>query len=116
MKPSREVGFSAEEVICHYLLAQGLEVIARNFSCRMGEIDLIMQDRDMMVFVEVRYRKNALFGGAVASVTHAKQKKLLKTALFYRLMHHHKETDPFRFDVVGLEGTPAKIEWIKNAF
>jgi putative endonuclease len=106
-------GAEIEQLTCDYLLSKGLQLLQRNFLSRYGEIDLIMQDDDTVVFIEVRYRKNSHYGGAAASVTRAKQQRIIKTALSYQ---HYTVEQSMRFDVVAVEGTPPKIEWIKNAF
>jgi putative endonuclease len=111
---SKNKGVASEQLACDYLLARGLQLIERNFSCRYGEIDLVMKDDDTIVFIEVRYRKNRNFGGASASVTPAKQRRIIKTALSY-LQQNMSESN-MRFDVVGIEGNQAKIEWIQAAF
>lgn len=116
VKQSREFGLNAEQKAYDYLVNQGLSLVTRNYRCRMGEVDLIMRERDVLVFIEVRARKSDYFGGAIASITRSKQKKLIHTALYYRCIHGYKEKDPFRFDVVGLQGTLNQIEWIKSAF
>ena len=87
----------------------------KNYRCRRGEIDLIMQDNDSLVFVEVRYRKNNDFGGALESITRKKQQKIQTTALHY--MQNHQDMSA-RFDVIAITGTGRKqdVEWIKNAF
>lgn len=113
---SQKIGFAAEEQARDYLTAQGLKWISSNYCCRVGEIDLIMRDSDFLVFIEVRARSTRAFGGAVASVTHSKQQKIIKTALCYLQAHKLQDKQPSRFDVVSLDGMPPRITWIKNAF
>ena len=103
---SLQRGFVAEDLAREYLLRQGLVWKASNYRARMGEIDLIMQDGSHLVFVEVRARVDAKYGGALESVTSAKQRKIMKVAAYY----------PCRFDVVTLQGHPPTICWIPNAF
>ena len=110
----KTIGADTEQFACDYLQAKGLQLVHRNFFCRLGEIDLIMRDGDTLIFVEVRYRKNNLFGGAAASVTPAKQRKIIKTALKYQ--QQYAPHDGMRFDVVAVEGDRSKVEWIQNAF
>ena len=107
------LGQSAEKRAERYLASHGLMLVARNWHCRFGEIDLIMQDGLTTVFIEVRLRSRNDFGGAAASVTPAKQKKLLAAARQY--LATLRTLPPCRFDVVALTGEAAP-DWIKNAF
>lgn len=113
-----EQGQEAEQQACEFLQRQGLRSITRNYRCRIGEIDLIMQSHDCLVFVEVRFRRYSEFGGAAASVDRRKQRRLLATAQLY-LQQHKASNRPCRFDVVavlpGPDGT-LTFDWIKNAF
>ena len=118
---SRDRGQDAENACCKYLQQQGLKLLDRNYHGRRGELDLVMQDRDTVVFVEVRFRKNNHFGGALESITPDKQRKLRLTATQY-LQQHHGLTNG-RFDVVAMTETVHNngsknynFEWIKNAF
>ena len=114
---ARERGAWAEELACRFLSRHGLALAARNFRCRRGEIDLVMQDSDTLVFVEVRYRGRSDFGTPAESVNEVKQRKLIAAAELY-LVRHRRQTPPCRFDVVSItpcEGR-AKIEWIRDAF
>ena len=114
----QHIGQAAEDAAAALLQQQGLQLIERNFNCKMGEIDLILQDQTQLVFVEVRFRKNQLFGGAAASVTLSKQKKLQKTAYFY--MSRWQQPPACRFDVLAMtfDSNQQIIceNWIKNAF
>jgi len=109
-------GRVAEQLACDYLIKNGLKLIDKNFHSRYGEIDLIMQQQNTLVFIEVRYRKNQNYGGAKESVTPSKQQKIQKTALFY--MQQKGREYNARFDVVAMSGNNKNlnIEWIKNAF
>jgi len=121
----RSRGDKAEEIACDYLHKRDLILEARNFSTRAGEIDLIMRDKndaEMLIFVEVRYRKNSDFGGAVASVTPQKQRRIIKAALAYQQQYAPQSS--MRFDVIAIEGdniennqtNSIEINWIENAF
>ena len=89
-------------------------MLEQNYRSRFGEIDLIMQDGAELVFVEVRLRSSNAFGGAAASITPAKQKKLARTAEDYLMRHG---TSPCRFDAVLLEALDVRrLQWIRNAF
>lgn len=109
-------GNEAEKLACGYLEQKGLHTLERNYRCKMGEIDIIMQDQDTLVFVEVRYRKQNAFGSAAESVTPSKQKKLIRAAYHY-LGFHQRHNSLCRFDVLAITGTAnEQIEWIPNAF
>ena len=110
------IGKQAEKAAEQYLSKQGLVLLDRNYCCRMGEIDLIMRDRDDLVFVEVRHRKSQDFGGALASITYKKQQKIWRTAQHYIQKKCQLQDCGYRFDVVALEGSLKQIRWIKNAF
>lgn len=114
----RELGNQLEAFACKQLENAGCKIIETNFSCKLGEIDLIVRDQQALVFVEVRYRKNASFGGASASVDRRKQTKLIKTANFYLQKHNLSNKEWCRFDVFALQGGSEQLEfnWIKNAF
>ena len=114
-------GDSAEDIACKYLQQQGLKFITRNYRCRYGEIDLIMQTVDepfeLLVFVEVRHRKTTTYGSGLDSINYHKQKKLNKTANHY-LSHQTKNIDQnCRFDVISIDGllTNNNVTWLKNA-
>ncbi|WP_313079353.1 YraN family protein [Atlantibacter sp.] len=98
-----------------WLERKGLQFVAANVHERWGEIDLIMKHRHVIVFVEVRYRRSACFGGAAASVTQAKQHKLLQTARGWLARQSESfDTVDCRFDVLAFTGD--EVEWIENAF
>ncbi|MDO9467846.1 MAG: YraN family protein [Thiobacillus sp.] len=107
------LGHAAESRAEAFLKTQGLSLVARNWRCRFGEIDLVMQDGATLVFVEVRLRSRSDFGDAAASVTPAKQKKLLAAARQY--LSALKTLPPCRFDVVVLD-CDAAPQWIRSAF
>lgn len=111
------IGQQAEQFAKQFLKNQGLRFLEANFNSRMGEIDLIMHDADTTVFVEVRYRKNSMFGSALETITAKKQRKIRLTAESYLAKHKLKNV-ACRFDTVGLCGNidSPTIEWIKNAF
>lgn len=113
MPPPPPSGEDFERQACVYLTDRGLRLRERNYRCRNGEIDLIMLDGQTLVFVEVRYRNNARFGGAAASVDAGKRRRLTAAALHYLQRHAHDA--PARFDVVAM-GPGERIEWIRDAF
>lgn len=108
-------GDEAEYQAEKFLLRQQLILLERNYRCRFGEIDLVMKDGNTLVFVEVRLRANNFFGGAAASITPAKQAKLIRTAKHY--LSRHNCDLPCRFDAILISGRMGdKIDWIPNAF
>lgn len=113
---SYQKGLDAEEFVKAYLIKHGLKWIQSHYRSRFGEIDLVMQERTCLIFVEVRCRKSNMFGSACESVNYQKQRKLQLTALQYLAHTSRFKYWSARFDVVGLQGNPPQIEWIKNAF
>ncbi len=103
-------GEAAEERALYYLQQQGLSLVGRNFRCKGGEIDLIMQDRNSLVFVEVRKRADSRYGGAAASVTARKQARLVIAAQTFLL--RYRMPPACRFDVIAIEADA--ISWLKN--
>lgn len=109
----QRLGQSAETRAEAFLKSQGLTPVARNWRCRFGELDLVMRDRDTLVFVEVRLRNHGGFGDGFDSVSPAKQHRLLAAARAY--LATLKSTPNCRFDVVSMrDGVPPN--WLKNAF
>lgn len=120
---TRSTGEAWENIALEHLARAGLPLVARNFHCRHGEIDLIVLDRrghdgDALVFVEVRYRDGAVHGSGTASVGAGKQRKLVQTAQIFLQTHAQYAHMPCRFDVIGCSGTLKQpiIEWTPNAF
>lgn len=114
---ARDKGQQIEQQVAKYLQKQGLKLITRNFHSRGGEIDLIMQDQNSLVFIEVRYRKSGRFGSALESVNNKKQSRIIHTAECY-LQQNTDRFQTYRFDVVAVSPCDKgpQIEWIKNAF
>ena len=109
-------GAIAEELAARFLERQGLNVLTRNYRCRGGEVDLICRERRVLVFVEVRLRRNASYGGAAASITTAKQRRIVLAAKHFLSTHPGRESD-CRFDCVLFDELSEKaIEWIRDAF
>lgn len=124
----RQKGNYYETIAADYLVRQGLTVLAQNFSCRQGEIDLICQQHrhnneiilselPTLVFVEVKYRQYQKYGGAIATISASKQRKIRHTAQYYMNQQGLNENYiPCRFDVIAIEGSIDNIQWITNAF
>lgn len=104
-------GQAGEDRALEYLAGHGLALVERNFRCKVGEIDLVMRDKGSLVFVEVRRRDSRDYGGAIASVTPAKQRRMVRAAQFYLL--RCRPCPPCRFDVVAIDGNG--LNWLKNA-
>ncbi len=106
-------GKTAEDRAFDFLINQGLKPVCRNFRCKQGELDLVMQDKQSLVIIEVRYRKTDTYGSALESITSAKQARIVAAT------HHYLATvtlnRPIRFDVVAISGN-GDVNWIKNAF
>ncbi len=117
---ARRTGVSAEQAALQWLLRQGMKLITRNYRCKAGEIDLVMRDGQHVVFVEVRYRKQHHYGGALESVDWRKQKKVIAAANHFLLDQRQYAQMPCRFDVVANqhsdEGGFQQWLWVKDAF
>lgn len=110
--PAQASGGEAEEQAARFLARQGLDIVARNYRTRFGEIDLVAREGATLVFVEVRMRSSERFGGAAASIDSGKRNRIAAAARQFlaRLAHE----PPCRFDVVTLDGGAPK--WMRAAF
>ena len=115
MNNTKKQGDTFELAANNYLQQQGLKLIDAQARFKIGELDLVMRDEHCLVFVEVRFRKNADFGGAMMSISAAKKRKLLRAAYLWMakrgLNASHTE---FRFDALTFEGDIKSVNWIKN--
>ena len=112
----RHYGEGIEQLAENWLMQQGLEPIERNYGIKAGEIDLILQHEQVLVFVEVRYRADDKHGSGAESITYQKQRKLRKTAEHYLQKQFGNTPPDCRFDVISASGNPVVFDWIKNAF
>lgn len=124
-KKSTEKGAHAEKLAENLLKQNGLRLLQRNYRCKCGEIDLIMQDSDTITFVEVRLRSNRSFATGAETVTLSKQRKIINAAKHYLQRNAKLMENPARFDVVSIScsnnqgitsGEYADFDWVKNAF
>ena len=115
---SSQLGRWAEELAHTYLCGQGLQCIERNYRCQQGEIDLIMQHEDILVFVEVRYRALPRYGDGLESISIHKQQRIVTTAEYYLSTHRPAQQYRCRFDVVAISGKlkNPQLRWISDAF
>jgi putative endonuclease len=114
----RADGARYEDIALAHLERAGLALIARNYHCRYGELDLVMRERDVVVFVEVRYRSASAFGDGVDSVGAAKRAKLVRAAGAFLADHPRLAGAACRFDVLAIGGATdaPSIDWLRNAF
>ncbi|HKE96902.1 MAG TPA: YraN family protein [Povalibacter sp.] len=114
----KEAGNIGEDAALRYLLERRLSLLVRNYRCRAGEIDLIMLDGNTLALIEVRYRTDRDYGGAAASVTWRKQRRIIAAARHLMLSRADLRRYPARFDVVAVTPGPGglRIEWIRAAF
>ncbi len=116
---TRAVGADAENIAYRYLKRQGLISVRRNFQCRLGELDLIMQDGRCLVIVEVRFRGSNSFVAAGLTIDSRKQQKIIRTTAMFLAWNERFANSSVRFDVLGINADAhgdTTIEWIKDAF
>lgn len=106
-------GVRAEDFCAELLRRAGLRLVERNWRCRLGEIDLIAEEGETVVFAEVRMRSSAHFGGAAESVTAAKRERIVAAA---RLYLARRPQASCRFDVFLVDGPVSRVQWIRDAF
>lgn len=115
---TQQRGHTAELAACDYLRARGFKLIEQNFRCQYGEIDIIMLDGALLVFVEVRQRPRSHFGSTIDSVTATKCRKIARTASYFLQFHNEHRHRACRFDVIGAidaqEGW--QFKWVPDAF
>lgn len=115
----RKRGLDFEREAECFLAARGCRVLRRNFRCRAGELDLVCLDDGVLVVVEVRLRSRSDFGGALASVTAAKQRRIVLATAYFLLREPRWRLHRVRFDVVALQGRAgpgAQLQWVRDAF
>ena len=121
MQNTLELGKSAETQALHFLESRGLKLIENNYRCKCGEIDIVMRDADMVVFVEVRFRRNNRYGSGAETVGRKKQQKIIASASYYLQRNKKLARQPCRFDVISMSpgnigSSGNNIDWIANAF
>ena len=114
----KALGLHGEQLALDHARAHGLKLVARNYRCKLGEIDLVMLDGKTLTFIEVRYRARTDYGGAAASVDWLKQRRLVSTAEHLLMSHPELKRYSARFDVMAIEsdGDGISLDWIKQAF
>ena len=112
------VGAAKEQLACAFLEQQGLRLVASNYRCRRGELDLVMREAGVLVFVEVRFRRSDRHGSGADTVTRVKQARLTSAARRYLGHHPNHAQRACRFDVVSIGSgfNGAELRWIKAAF
>lgn len=113
-KNTRKIGSFYERQAEEFLKAQGYEILERNFRCRLGEVDLIAFEKERLVFVEVKYRKDGTFGTPADAVDRRKQRRISNVAAYYLYTHSRYADAACRFDVMDMAGD--KITLYRDAF
>jgi len=116
---SREAGKIWETRAAEFLEANGLRVIARSWTCRLGELDIVCEDRDALVVVEVRARGSNARSTAADSIGFHKQRRIVQATRHFLMRHPDRASRPIRFDVVAIDGIDTKspaMRWIRHAF
>jgi len=118
MTTTTDIGRLTEQAAIHFLEQQGLQLLANNIRYKFGELDLIMKQQEVLVFVEVRYRSNMNYGGALESITATKRARLERAALAYLQSNGLSNKVECRFDLMALTGPLDNIifQWVKNIF
>lgn len=114
----RAKGQQIEQACCQFLLDQKITIIAKNFYSKLGEIDLIGTEYQTLIFFEIRYRQQENYGSALESVTRSKQRRIIKTALFFLMKKPQYQHFTYRFDIIGASTYNNNLifNWQKNAF
>lgn len=114
----RRAGARWEKKAESFLRSRGLNLLHRNFSCRFGEIDLVMEDGTTLVFVEVKYRADTWHGSGADAVTPQKQGRISRTAAWFLARNPDRAEQTCRFDVISIDTRSGgqSINWIKDAF
>lgn len=120
-KIKNTLGNKAENAAHHFLINKGCTLVAKNYAWRGGELDLVMQDKEFLVFIEVRYRTQAHYGDSAESITWQKQRRIIKTAQHFLQKHKLTNQSACRFDIITAKPDLShqgglQIGWIKNAF
>lgn len=110
----RQIGKEKEAAACEYLKSKGYEILAVNYRSRYSEIDIVAKNKKELVFVEVKYRKNDVYGGSMYAVDRKKRRNISRCAGYYIYRERISQDTPIRFDVIAMDGN--QITHIKNAF
>ena len=116
-KTTTALGDEAEDAALKYLVSNGCRLIVAKYRSRVGEIDLIVEDRGTLVFVEVRYRSDTSRGTGAETITATKQRRIIRTAEYFLINHKQYQDSACRFDVISMTDSMAdSLDWIKRAF
>jgi putative endonuclease len=115
------LGDEAEDAALKHLVSNGCRLIVAKYRSRIGEIDLIVEDKETLVFVEVRYRTDTSRGTGAETITATKQRRIIRTAEYFLINHKKYQDSACRFDVISMSGSMSgsmndSIDWIKRAF
>lgn len=110
----RNIGAEHESSALKHLQEKGLTLVERNFNSKVGEIDLIMSERDILVFVEVRFRKAGSLVDGLSTIGDSKRKRFIKAVKYYLLTHPQQANRTLRFDVVSV--SDKALDWHSHAF
>lgn len=115
-RTARTRGAAIEQIAAQWLHQKGLSLITQNHHVKGGELDLVMQDGDILVFIEVKHRTTTRYGHPLETVTYQKQQRLVRAARLY--IARHGLSSPSRFDILAITGKPPNLEfeWVKAAF
>lgn len=114
MDGRRQTGALAENSAAAFLEAQGFEIVARNFLRRVGELDVVARAGNLLVIAEVRTRADDRFGGAAASISYSKQRRIIATSALFLDQHPQLRHCHVRFDVLVVKD--GRVEWLRHAF
>ncbi len=112
----RQIGQHAEERAARHLRAAGLELLHRNYLCRLGELDIVAREGATLVVAEVRLRASAQFGGAAASITRAKQRRIVLATRQLLARYPSLQRLPIRFDALLVPADGGPVVWLRGAF
>ena len=114
----RKRGILAELAAARYLQNNDIYLLARNYSCKIGELDIVGLDKEVLVFFEVRFRADSGYGTPAETVTRTKQKRIIRAAKCYLMANQELRNYPCRFDLLAVTQHRGKIHisWIKHAF